>query len=290
MPSYKPYHSSGEDFLHSYLGMIGIPIELTPELREANVVTLLNESARFDPTIVSRIQKQLVAGRNVVITSGLLSALQGKGIEQIVDLEVSDKKVATRRFGDFRNVFEGTKEILLPQLRYATNDSWEELTALDGANGYPLLHHADYANGRLYVLTIPDNFSDLYALPDQALDRIRRVVTKGLPVRLQGPSRVALFAYDNDTFIVHSFLEHHATVEVVVAGGSAQLDELTVGARASRWAPSGVARDGETVFTIDLEPHTYRAFRRKTGAASAAPAAAPLAGPAGTASPTAAAG
>ncbi len=26
--AYKPYHSSGEDFLHSFLGMIGIPMEL----------------------------------------------------------------------------------------------------------------------------------------------------------------------------------------------------------------------------------------------------------------------
>jgi len=32
--AYKPYHSSGEDFLHSFLGMIGIPMELTPQFRE----------------------------------------------------------------------------------------------------------------------------------------------------------------------------------------------------------------------------------------------------------------
>ena len=29
--SYKPFHSTGEDFLHNYLGMIGIPIDLRPE-------------------------------------------------------------------------------------------------------------------------------------------------------------------------------------------------------------------------------------------------------------------
>jgi hypothetical protein len=285
--SYKPYHSSGEDFLHSYLGMIGIPIELGPQLDETSGMTLLDESARFDPAIVARIQKQLVAGRNVVITSGLLAALQGKGIEQIVDLEVSDRKVATRRFSDFRNVFLAAKEILLPQLRYATNDSWEELTALDGANGYPLLHHADYANGRLYVLTVPDNFSDLYALPEPALDRIRRVVGKGLPVRLQGPSRVALFAYDNDSFVVHSFLEHHATVDVVLGGEGAQLEELTGAGPAGRWQPTSVTRDGETVFTLDLEPHTYRAFRRQAvagvGGAPVAGAATPGAVPAAAA-------
>jgi len=29
--SYRPYHATGEDFLHNYLGMIGIPIDLYPE-------------------------------------------------------------------------------------------------------------------------------------------------------------------------------------------------------------------------------------------------------------------
>jgi len=30
LKSYKPYHSTGEDFLHAYLGMIGIPVDLVP--------------------------------------------------------------------------------------------------------------------------------------------------------------------------------------------------------------------------------------------------------------------
>jgi hypothetical protein len=28
LKSYKPYHSTSEDFLHAYLGMIGIPVDL----------------------------------------------------------------------------------------------------------------------------------------------------------------------------------------------------------------------------------------------------------------------
>ncbi|MFI5185007.1 MAG: hypothetical protein ACHQNV_11445, partial [Vicinamibacteria bacterium] len=265
--SYKPYHSSGEDFLHSYLGMIGIPVELTPEFQERSGVVLLTESARFDPALVSRIGKQLLAGKSVVITTGLLKALQGKGIEQIADLEVTDRKVLTRRFSSFFGVFDGEREILLPQLRYPTNDSWEELSALEGQNGYPLLHHADYGKGRLFVLTIPDTFSDLYALPAQALDRIRQVVTKGLPVRLQGQSRVSLFAYDNDTFVVHSFLPHMATVEVVTDGRDASVVDLGTGTPLP-----GLTRGETTSFTVFLQPHTYRAFQRKPAAGGGGPA------------------
>ena len=103
-------------------------------------------------------------------------------------------------------------------MRYATNDSWEEITALAGPNGFPLVHHADYGSGRLFVLTVPDNFADLYALPAPVLDHIRGVVSKGLPVRLQGPSQVSLFAYDNGTYVVHSFLDRMGVIEQVADG------------------------------------------------------------------------
>ena len=262
--AYKPYHSSGEDFLHSFLGMVGIPMELTPAFREDAPVVFLNESARHDAAVVSRIEKRLLAGRPVVITSGLLRALAGKGIEQIVDLEVSDRKVLSRRFSNFwGGIWEADHEILLPQVRYATNDSWEEITALAGPNGFPLLHHADYGKGRLYVLTIPDNPADLYALPAPVLDHIRRVVTKGLPVRLQGEGQVSLFAYDNDTCVVHSFLDRMASVELAADGRDSTLVDLLTGA-----VLPGQTRGDETVFPVFLEPHSYRAFERRSAGAT----------------------
>jgi hypothetical protein len=60
--AYKPYHSSGEDFLHSFLGMVGIPMELTPEWKEDAPVVFLNASAAKDPAIVSRIDRRLRVG------------------------------------------------------------------------------------------------------------------------------------------------------------------------------------------------------------------------------------
>ena len=77
--SYKPFHSSGEDFLHNYFGMIGIPIDLRPEFPTNANLILLTECAKADPDIVAKIKGQLRAGKSVVITSGLLRALQGKG-------------------------------------------------------------------------------------------------------------------------------------------------------------------------------------------------------------------
>jgi hypothetical protein len=268
--AYKPYHSSGEDFLHSFLGMAGIPMELTPEWKEDAPVVFLNASAAKDPAIVARIDKRLRAGKPVVITTGLLKALQGRGIEQIAEIETSDRKVITRRFqAGFLGISEGTKDIVLPQLRYPTNDSWEEVSALDGPNGYPLFHHADYGKGRLYVLTVPDNFADLYELPAPVLDHIRAAMSKGLPVRLTGPSRVSLFAYDNGTFVVHSFLPHATLVQVEVdaAPGSGLVD-LTGGP-----VFPGQPRGGTTVYPVFLQPHASRAFAIRPPAGAAGPSA-----------------
>ena len=69
--------------------MIGIPMELTPEFREDAPIVFLNESAAHDATIVGRMQKQLANGKSVVVTSGLVKALAGKGIETLLDLEVT---------------------------------------------------------------------------------------------------------------------------------------------------------------------------------------------------------
>ena len=146
MKSYKPYHSTGEDFLHSFMGMVGIPIDLRPEFPTEAPLVLLTEAAAHDPGIVGRIERQLRAGKNVLITSGLLRALQGKGIERIAELEVLEQRALVEEFrAGFGDPVKARKKILIPQLRYFTNDSWSLIDAVDGPMGWPLLHDADYA-------------------------------------------------------------------------------------------------------------------------------------------------
>jgi len=181
--SYKHYHSTGEDFLHNYLGMCGIPMDLVPEFpADANTI-FLAESAKFDNTIVDKIKRQLAVGKTVVITSGLLKALQGKGIEDIVELEYTDKKAVFNEFMLGRRLGYQTKsDIVIPQIKYLANDSWEEISCLASGIGYPILHSADYTNSKLYVLTIPDNFGDLYNFPAEVLTRIKELLTQDLYV------------------------------------------------------------------------------------------------------------
>lgn len=272
--SYKPWHSTGEDFLHNYLGMCGIPMDLVPQFPADEKMILLTECAKFDPQIVAKIKGQLRAGKSVVITSGLLRALQGKGIEDIAELRYTDRKAIVQEFGGgFGPRTQAKSEIVIPQIQYLTNDAWEELSAFRGTNGWPLLISAAYAKGTLYVLTIPESFTDLYNLPVGVLSRIKDTLTRELPVRVDGPGLVSLFVYDNGTFIVESFLDEAADVNVTVTRQATGLrdllsDEVLTPARSGAGGPRMLGFGGRgpgagprTTFSVQIPPHSYRVLQ-----------------------------
>lgn len=255
--TYKPFHSSGEDHLASYLGMIGIPMDIVPEFPSEARTILLTESAAHDSGILAKIKKQLQDGKNVVITSGLLKAL-GKGLDDIVELEYTGRTVAARTFMGRGVSVRSDADILLPEIRYATNDSWEVVSALTSASnttGTPVLHSAKYSNGMLYVLVIPQAQGDLYSLPPDVLTAIRNVVCRDLYVRLEAPGQVSLFAYDNDTFIVESFRESAGAVRIVTEKRIERLRDLLTGREVS-----GQARGDRMVFETVVRPGSYSVF------------------------------
>lgn len=266
--SYKPYHSVGEDYLQSYIGMIGIPVEMVPEFPEDEPVVLLTETASFDPDIVSKIRKQLLAGKKVVVTSGFYKAMEGKGIEDIVELRVTDRKAFVKDFvvgrGKSATIDE---EILIPQLNYITNDSWEVVSALDKTNGWPILHRADYSTGKFYVLTVPDNFVDLYVLPEPVLNIIRREVAGSMSVTLEGPGEVSLLVYDNNTFVVESFLDKEVTVKVVLERKERKITNVATGKTIQGQMRKAMVRRGRKIgedsmtFEVTLKPHSFKAFK-----------------------------
>ncbi len=273
--SYKPHHSSGEDFLHNYLGMMGIPIDLYADFPTDAGLVLLTESAKADPDIVAKIKAQLDAGKSVVITSGLLRALQGRGIEDIVEVEFTERRIAadgyTTGFGSGSRSGLGDNVraagVLFPEIRFNTNDAWALVSAMSDNVGFPVLLMDRYGKGVLYIWTMPDNFHHLYRLPPDVTSAIKDVVMKGFFVRLDGPSQVALFAYDNNTFIVESFLDHETDVKISVAGGPVRLRNLVTGEVLSGQVPPPanfwLRRPGgekRTEFHMPVLPHSYLVF------------------------------
>jgi hypothetical protein len=265
--SYKPYNSPGEDFLQNFIGMAGIPVEMVPAFPTDAPVVLLTAQAAADKNIVSQIEAQLRGGRNVVITSGLLKALQGRGLARIAELEDSGRVAQVSRFIVGRGeVISSATPILIPQVTYRTNDSWELISAVAGDNGWPILHDADYLDGQLQVLTIPENFSDLSNYPEPVLNAIRRVVAASLPVKLEAPGKVSLFVYDNGAFILHNFRDEPVSAGVTLRAGVAALTDLVSGEKVAvseRAEPArfGAPAQSVPVATFTLAPHSFRALQ-----------------------------
>jgi hypothetical protein len=274
--SYRPPHAWAEDFLHNYFGMIGIPLELYPYFPTNAALVLLTEAAAADPDIIAKIKGHLAAGNNVAITSGLLRALQGKGIEDIVELQYTDRKILAHEYqGGFgagaTSSLDGgpSGDILFPDIRFLTNDAWQLVRAMAGGKGYPLLLMDHYSKGAIYVWTIPENFNDLYRLPASVTSAIKSYLMTGFPVRLDTPNQVALFAYDNDTFIIQSFLPAETDARLSVLGDAVKLRNLITGETLTGQAGSDANerrgggrgnREPRTSFSTRLLPHSYAVF------------------------------
>jgi hypothetical protein len=127
------------------------------------------------------------------------------------------------------------------------------------------LLRAGYGKGYLYVLTLPENFGDIYNLPPEVLTQIKRALTGDIFVRVEGPAQVGLFAYDNNTFIVESFLPDETDVKVSVAGEFAKLrnlvtDAVTTGQTETPGSGRFDNGDRRVSFNVHLLPHSYAVF------------------------------
>ena len=268
--SYKPFHSLGDDFLQNYLGMIGLPMDMYSEFPTDQKVVLLTEQAKYDPDIITKIKGQLTKGNDIVITSGLLKAIPEK-IADIAELR-ADKMAQVNDFGIAGKI---DKDMLITQVLYHTNDAWEIVSAgrplTKGVSGYPMLLRAPYSKGNLYVMTIPDDFGNLYDLPQGVLNAFRQVLSKDLDIQIDAPAKVGLFLYDNGTFIVESFLDEPVTVKINAKEGIDKITDLLSGAVIDKMPAENTSRplglrfradDKNNVFSVTLPPHSYRVFTR----------------------------
>ena len=129
------------------------------------------------------------------------------------------------------------------------------LTSPSRTTGTPILHSSKYSKGVLYVLTIPQAQGDLYTLPAEVLTAIRNVVCRDMYVRLEAPSQVSLFVYDNDTFIVESFRESMGPARIVTDKRISRLRDLVTGRELA-----GQPRGDAMVFDTFVRPGAYSVF------------------------------
>ena len=88
-----------------------------------------------------------------------------------------------------------------------------------------------------------------------------------MKISIEGPGKVSLFVYDNNTCIVESFLDQPTTINIVTAKSYKTLTEITTGEKLGgteravqmRW--SLPKNDGTNVFQVSLKPHSFRVFK-----------------------------
>lgn len=276
LAAYKPYQSSGEDFLHDYLGNLGIPIELSPNFPAGEGTVLLTEAAAGDPAIMAKIKAKLVAGGRVIITSGFLRAMQGRGIEDVVEWRATGNIVQVGEYIDGFGAGSGTslnaagapgRPLLFPEIHFFTNDSWPIIRGVAAAKGFPMVLMNRYSNGIIYLWTMPENIGDLYNLPQPMVTRVKDYLTPDAPVRIDAPDHVALFTYDNGAFVVENYRGDEATVTISLAGTPGSLRETTTGAAlqplpdappSTRRGPPPPVRKS---FRTTVAPHSFQVFR-----------------------------
>ena len=266
--SYKPYQSTGEDFLQNFLGMIGIPIDMRPEFPSDAHTVLLTEQAKADPEIVAKIRTHLEQGGNVVITANLLKALEGHGIEQIAEIHNTGNVLRVDHwwggYGPGAGASLGDANgILLPEIQFQTNDAWPIVRGTANGRGAPVLLMDKFSKGILYVLAVPENADDLYALPQPVLTQLKQYLMVRFPVQMDAPAKVSLFVYDNKSLVVESYLDAPTAVTISTLGPATHLRNVATGEvvegkpAAKSWR---VQVESRTEFKVEVQPHSFVAL------------------------------
>jgi hypothetical protein len=284
VPTYKPRSSFGEMYLPTYLGMAGVPIDLVPDFPTNATTILLTAASKNDPNLVAKTKEFVQKGGRAVATTGLIEALGDKGFQDIAEIEVTGHRVLATGFSSGgRGGFGGgpgaaapvaapqpSLNMLLPQMRHFENDTWTGMEFSTAGSGYPMLVSAAYGKGTFYALALPDDFADIYRLPQSVLNQIRNLLGRDQFVSLDAPDHVSLYVYDNHTFIVQNF-QGKAVATQVTARATA-LRDLLSGRRIAPTAPgdaaAGGARGGRNIvpapvgssFDVSVAAHSFCVF------------------------------
>ena len=260
---YLPDNCQGEDNVQDYLGMAGLPVVCTPYFPEDAEQILLTRSSACDPDIVARLGAFAARGGRALVTTGFWQAVEGRGGEDLTSIRLRGRRLTAERWRveERQNVctFPAAEApVTLPVAEFRNNSTWAVVKAVHGEEACALLLKDTCGDGEIWTLAVPDAFPDLYRIPEPALSRLRRA----LPVRgcwLEGPSRISLFVYDNDSVILYPYVMEgvqRTRVRLHVKGAAALLE----GADARRIEP--LYRDGgDSVFELAVMPGRWEIYR-----------------------------
>lgn len=278
--TYEPHNSDGEDQLPGYLGLCGIPMELTPVFDEKEPSIFLTENSAYDQEIMPKLEKYVRNGGVAIVTSGFVKAMENRGIRQMTSVKITDRKVSGTRYHltnlniSTRNVHVADEPVLFTVMQHKNNATWYDVLLDVNDFSTPVMTEDQYGRGFMYILNIPDNFGDLYRLPREVIGAITKNFARKGQVYLTVNPKFSLFTYDNDTFCVYNLNEFKTPAEVTVLGEEyAGLEDLETGVkyttpvrinpRPQRSGDSASCRPEplEQVFELHVAPGDWKCYR-----------------------------
>lgn len=208
IPVYVPFASSGENHLEMRLGMLGLPIEPTPYFPAEAKKLFLTESALADKGIVEKLTEFVRQGGDAVITTGFLREA-GEELRKagLTEARLTGRSHVVTRYhatGDFTGYYENEKGILFPEIVHGNNMSWSLLNGGDGDYHATLFLRSTYGKGRLYVMGIPENDSDLNRMPTAAIDVLKSVLSDG---EYYSGKNFSAFTYEDGSVILYRYVK-----------------------------------------------------------------------------------
>ena len=153
---------------------------------------------------------------------------------------------------------ESAQPVTLPVPEFRNNATWAVIKAVHGEESFGLFLRDRYGKGVMYTLAVPDARPDMYNLPSGVLSRMRQALAVN-GIWMEGPSRISLFVYDNDTFIVYPYVMdgvQRTCIRLHVSGAKAL--EIPVG---NRTLEPLYTQHGEAIFEVPAMPGDYMLYR-----------------------------
>ena len=284
VPVYEPFNADGEDHFYDYVGMCGIPLEPTPEFDGSQSSVFLTQNSARDPQVMEKLKAYVMNGGVAVVTSGFVRETLGKGIEDMTSLHPTGRKVIGTRYQmtnlnvSSKHVVKSDEPVIFDVLNHKNNATWPDVLLHLNDFCCSILSEDMYGKGYLYVLTVPDNFSDIYRFPREVWGAIAKDFSRGRKFFVTAEPKVNVFEYDNDTFGVYSFQEYPTALEITLLGEKyAGFEDIETGEQflsvhhfdpqPRRMGDSASCRPEplERVFRLPVTPGTYRFFRLVKG-------------------------
>ena len=210
IPAYIPYASQGENHVEDFLGMQGIALYPTTIFPKEGSV-LVTESSLYDKEIFGKLKAFMTAGGKVFVTPGFMAKAPEDEWREISSAYLTGRKLSVTRYyktDDPAGYMEDVKPVLFADIQHSNNLSWSLLNGGEGEYHSTLFLKDTYGKGKMFLINVPENPSDLSMIPGWAMDAVKQEFNYG-GVYVTAPN-VSIFHYDNGTFILYAHVTGHA--------------------------------------------------------------------------------